>query len=84
MRVKYPASTIRWHPVESSNVDAVGWDRSAGMYVRFKGGTVYRYAGVSRQRAVACAHYQDVYGRSVGHYVNLRVKPRFPCTKIGG
>lgn len=83
MKVKHPADTIRWRRVDSSNVEAVGWDRARGMYVRFRSGVVYRYANVSRQRAVACAHYRDVYGRSVGHYLNARVKPRFDCTRIG-
>lgn len=78
-RSRFPASPIRWRSVESSNVDAVGWDRAQGLYVRFRSGGVYRYAGVSRQRAVACA-----CSSSVGGYVNRRVKPRFPATRIGG
>jgi hypothetical protein len=75
--VKHPAAQIRWREVVSSNVQAVGWDRHSGMYVQFRDGAIYRYADVSRQRAVACS-----LAASVGQYVNQRVKPRFSCTKV--
>lgn len=74
---KHPAMTIRWRPVDSSNVEVVGWDRHKGMYVIFKSGACYLYHGVSRQRAVACAH-----APSVGAYVNKKIKPYFECTRI--
>jgi hypothetical protein len=48
-------STITWRDVESSNVERVGWGRT-GMFVKFRSGAIYLYRGVSRQRAVACAH----------------------------
>jgi hypothetical protein len=79
MATRHPARAIQWRTVTSSNVAAVGWDRATGMYVEYLNGAVYRYAGVSRQRAVACA-----FARSVGEYVNRRVKPVFPSTRIGG
>ena len=83
-KVKHPAEVIRWRTVASSNVAAVGWDRENGMYVRFVSGDVYRYAGVTRQRAVACAYAaQLTKGASVGAYLNRRVKPGYPSTRIG-
>ena len=67
---------INWRLVESSNVDAVGWDKSGNMYVTFLNGTMYRYIGVSRQRAVAAA-----YADSVGSYINKKIKPFFKVVK---
>jgi hypothetical protein len=85
MATRHPAAAIQWRPVESSNVAAVGWDRATGMYVEYRSGAVYRYAGVSRQRAVACAYAATLTRlASVGAYVNRRVKPVFPSTRIGG
>jgi hypothetical protein len=71
-----PNSTITWRNVESSNIKRIGWGRT-GMMVQFHSGSYYLYKGVSRQRAVACA-----YARSVGHYLNTRIKPNFTARKI--
>ncbi|HZX79908.1 MAG TPA: KTSC domain-containing protein [Lysobacter sp.] len=39
-------------PVKSSNVDAIGYDAATGrMGVRFKGGAVYHYEGVTPELA---------------------------------
>lgn len=54
---------------DSSNVKYVGWDRCGNMLVWFKTG-VYRYDGISRQRAVAAAR-----AKSVGKYVHHQIKP---------
>lgn len=62
----------------SSNVYAVGWDQSGNMYVSFHGGGTYLYYGVSRQRAVAAA-----YAKSVGQYINRKIKPYFEVLKMG-
>jgi hypothetical protein len=77
MASKYPAMTIKWKPVDSTNVETVGWDRHKGMYVIFKGGTCYLYHGVSRQQVVAAAN-----AKSVGQYLNSKIKPNFEVTRI--
>jgi KTSC domain len=74
---QHPAEHIRWREVESSNVEAVGWDSEFRMYARFKGGTIYMYEGVSRQRVVACA-----LAKSVGSYFNQKIKPNYKAVKI--
>jgi len=77
MTTKHPARQIQWWIVESSNVEAVGYDSERGMFVRFKGGTLYLYHDVSRQRAVACA-----MAPSVGGYINKEIKPHYKATRI--
>jgi KTSC domain len=71
------AKKIRWRNVQSSNILAIGWDDESHMYVRFGGHTLYRYDGVSRQRAVACSRAQ-----SVGRYLNQKIKPNFQAVRI--
>jgi hypothetical protein len=71
------AAEVRWKPVDSSNVEEVGWDRHQGMYVTFKSGATYLYHGVTRQRAVACA-----MAPSVGSYINKVIKPEYECTRL--
>ena len=61
---------------DSSNVEYVGWE-NGGMFVQFRGGSRYRYLGVSRQRAVACAR-----AKSVGKYINKIIKPQFDAVKV--
>jgi len=75
-RHRYPAQPLVWQEVTSSNVEAVA-HRDGRMYVRFKGGAVYEYPGVSRQRAVACR-----CSASVGHYINRHIIPNFEAVKI--
>lgn len=70
---------ITWRQVESSNVQAVGWDNAGKiMFVRFKNGQVYAYLQVSRQRAVFIASRCT----SVGAYLNQVVKPKFPSLRV--
>lgn len=61
---------------DSSNVQHVGW-KDGALYVLFKGGALYMYDGVSRQRAVACA-----LADSVGKYLNQKIKPTYSCTRL--
>lgn len=68
--------TVWRNTPHSSNVSAVGWNRS-GMLVRFQSGALYRYRGVSRQRAVAM-----VYAPSVGSYLNRRIKGHFDVERL--
>jgi hypothetical protein len=76
---QYPAEAVRWRETpDSSNVVAVGWDDAGNMYAHFRSGSIYLYVGVSRQRAVACAH-----AASVGHYFNSKIKPNYKAVKIG-
>lgn len=69
---------VEWRKVESSNVDYVGWDKVRNMYVIYKSGKTYAYLNVSRQRAVAC-----VYAKSVGTYINQKIKPSFGVVTLG-
>ena len=80
--VPYPATEIKWRDVSSSNVLAVGWTPpgyGSAMFVRYQGGSVYAYIGVTRQRVVAAAR-----ARSVGKYINRVIKPNFRAIKVVG
>lgn len=65
--------------VESSNVDWVAWPVTGEptMIVKYRGGAVYAYLGVSRQRVVAAAH-----AASTGKYINERIKPHFKMVQL--
>lgn len=65
--------------VESSNVESIAWPQSGEplMIVRYRGGGVYGYIGVSRQRAVAAA-----YAASTGRYINERIKRHFETVRL--
>jgi hypothetical protein len=73
------ASPIRWRAVQSSAVHAVGWDDAEHVYVMFAERGLYRYDGVTRQRAVAAAS-----APSAGRYVNERIIPYYPAWRIVG
>lgn len=70
--------SVNYRIVDSSNVRRIGWDRARNMYVIYKSGKLYVYMDVSRQRAVAAA-----YAKSVGHYINERVKGKFQVLQLG-
>lgn len=65
---------------DSSNVRYVGW-QEGDMYVIFKNDSssarMYKYVGVSRQRAVACC-----LAKSVGKYISSKIKPNYKAVKI--
>jgi len=69
---------VNFRLVQSSNVDRVGWDFAGNTYVGFTNGTMYVYYGTSRQRAVAAA-----YSKSVGRYINTKLKDCYQVLKIG-
>lgn len=69
---------MAWYPVSSSNVSMVGYNQqTATLGVRFVGGSEYVYEGVP----------WDVFealrvATSVGKYLNVAVKPRYPFERI--
>lgn len=66
-------------PVESSNIDAVGYDPSTQvLLVRFKGNTLYGYSDVP-----AWVHTQFVKAESKGQYFAKNVKNKFKFSKLG-
>jgi KTSC domain len=66
------------HYVDSSNVEAVGYDPvEREVYVRFRNGRTYAYGDADETtfeelRAAA----------SVGSYLNRVLKPGFPCREL--
>lgn len=61
-------------PVESSSVDAVGFDRERNeLTVRFVDGGTYVYAMVPSAVFEALLEAD-----SIGRFVNQRIKPRYP------
>lgn len=75
----FDAENINWRETpESSNVLRVGWDRHMHMYAQFKGGAIYLYENVTRQRVVACSR-----AASVGSYFHQFIKPNYNAIKVG-
>ena len=75
-------SDVRWNPVESSSIDAIGY-KAGTMFVRFKENAVeYSYANVPW--AVYCALTGAARARdgSVGRVFNLQVRPLYPGKKL--
>ena len=64
--------------VDSSNVEAVGFDPESGdIYVRFIGGDTYVYSGVNE------ATFQELLNAdSVGSYRNRVIKPNYTYNKL--
>lgn len=66
-------------PVESSNVDAVGYDPEIRVLrVRFKGGHSYDYADVP-----ADAYHNVMAAPSKGGYFAAHIKPKYAASKVG-
>ncbi len=66
-------------PVDSSGVDAVGYDEQGReLYVRFHDNpTIYAYEGVPLEE------YQSLLASdSIGGYVNTQIKPRYTFRRI--
>jgi hypothetical protein len=65
-------------PVESSNVESVGYDAdSEELHVQFKGGGLYRYEGVPQE-----THTDMMGSDSIGKFIDQSVKGQFPFTKL--
>lgn len=79
--VQRAAEQIRWRKTPgSSNVLAVGWTApgyGTSMFVKFKGGTMYCYLGVSRQRVVAASR-----AKSVGKYVHEHIIGQYRAMRV--
>lgn len=66
------------HLVNSSNVEAVGYDAdSSAIYVRFLGGDTYVYSGAEQST------FEELLNAdSVGSYFNRMIKPNYDCSKL--
>jgi hypothetical protein len=62
-------------PVKSSNIEAVGF-KDGVLSVRFKGGNVYDYPGVTAEQ-----HHKFVNAESVGSHFHNHIKGRFDGKK---
>lgn len=70
-------------PVESSQIIAIGYDEPVEqLFVKFKGGGIYRYDFVEKSR-----HDELMAAESKGRYFGKEIKgnsKRYPFTKIKG
>lgn len=60
------------HPVQSSNIQALGHD-GRRLFVRFQGGGLYSYEGVPRQMLDMALEHE-----SVGKWFHANVKGKYP------
>ena len=68
----------RMQPVESSSVDAVGFEAQTNeLWIRYMNGATYVYAPVPRS-----IHRELLASASIGAYVNHHIKPRFGCREV--
>lgn len=68
---------MQMHPVQSSNVVAVGYDDGTNsLHVQFKGNTVYIYTGVPPEKFNAL-----LQSDSKGKFINSNIKGSHPFTK---
>jgi hypothetical protein len=74
--------TMELHPVQSSNVEAIGYDPATEtLEVKFKGGTAYRYNRVPRE--IWAKLYEEAQeGGSVGRFIALSIKGQFEAVKV--
>src|ERR1051325_9801182 len=67
------SAELRLYPVDSTSVELIGYDsESQALYVRFRGGGLYRYEGVE-----ASLVKELLEAESIGRYLNYTVKPRY-------
>ncbi|HYJ78090.1 MAG TPA: KTSC domain-containing protein [Longimicrobiaceae bacterium] len=65
-------------PVASSAVKSIGYDaEEETLEVEFANGGVYRYLEVP-----ADEHERLLAAESIGTYMNVVIKPSFPCRKL--
>lgn len=64
-------------PVDSSNIEAVGYDpANKTMAVRFKGGNVYHYHDVEQD-----AHAALIGAKSIGNHFHTNIKNSYKFSK---
>jgi len=65
-------------PVESSNIESIGYDAGSGVLeVEFKGGSVYQYSGIPQE-----VYNELMEAGSVGSFIHRRIKNVFECERI--
>lgn len=74
---RFPAEQLGWQVVESTNVEAIAYLDSIGMFVRYKHGGIYLYTRVTHQRFLAVER-----APSVGQYLHRIVKPNYRAFKV--
>jgi len=62
---------MRMVPVESSNIESIGWENN-NLYVKYLTGKTYLYEGVSED-----LFYELLGSRSKGHIMNETIKPNY-------
>ena len=69
---------MRLIPVRSSSIRAVGYDEERDvLYIKFIDGDLYEYYGVPAGTVI------DLFqARSIGWFVNKRIKPRYEYRKL--
>lgn len=71
-----PGYAPEFIPVESSNLSGVAW-RALTLYVKFKGGNIYAYVGVSNS-----VYQQLVEAESAGKFLNAHVKGHYDYEQL--
>lgn len=72
-------SNINMVPVESSNVESIGYDENEQiLYVRFLTGATYIYKGVNEYEFNGL-----LTAPSVGSYLHRNIKNNYPYERIG-
>ena len=67
------------HPVASTNVLSVGYDRqSQTLEVEFQAGSVYQYYGVPEHM-----YEQFMRASSKGQYLNTYIRDQYPYSRVG-
>lgn len=62
---------------QSSNIASCSWDGTSTLFVKFKGGDTWQYAGVSREE------YTDlILSESIGSHFNCNIKNKYPGKKV--
>ena len=77
--VNFAEEDIELTPVESSNVDSIGYSRKRyRLYVKFKNNpNIYRFEGVSKN-----THTNFMKSESKGKYFYKHIKGKYTSTKI--
>lgn len=68
--------TNQMYPVNSSQISYIGYE-GTDLYIKFKNGTVYKYANVPKDLFDNLKN-----SKSVGKYFTDHIKNSYDCTKI--